>query len=92
MVIVQVGDVSERSIKMVPAPPRGERDHVRNEIVEEGTVFLGTENEKGKGIINASTMHRYGEGSSGISKEETNNQGIRRIGQFIPKSKTVPKL
>ena len=63
---------------MVPTPPQGERDRGRNATVEEGTVFLGNENEKGKGIINASTMPRDGEGYSGISKEETNNQGIRR--------------
>ena len=37
-VIMQVGDVLERSIKMVLAPPRGERDRGRYEIVEEGTV------------------------------------------------------
>ena len=90
--IMQVGDVSERPIKMVPAPPWGERDRGRNETVEEGTIILGKENEKGKGIINASTMPRDGEGSSGISKEETNNQGIRRIGQCVSKSKMMPKL
>ena len=77
---------------MVPTPPRGERDRGRNEIVEEGTIILGKENEKGKGIINASTMPKDGEGSSGIRKEETNNQGIRRTRQCVPKSKTMPKL
>ena len=58
---------------MVPAPPRGERERGRNATVEEGTVILGMETEKGKGIINPSNLPRDGEGSSGISKEETNN-------------------
>ena len=48
MLYLQVGGVSERKIKIVPAPPRGERNCGRNEIVEEGTVILGKENEKGK--------------------------------------------
>ena len=92
MVIIQVEDVSERPFKMVPAPPRGERDHGRNETVEEDSVILGKENEKGKGIINASIMPRDGEGCSGTRNEEKNNQGIRRTRQCVPKSKTVPKL
>ena len=87
-----VDDTPERTFNMVPAPPRGERDRGRNETIEEGTVILGKENENGKGVINASIMPRDGEGCSGIRKEETNNQGIRRTGQCVPKSKTVPKL
>ena len=71
----QVGDVPERPFKMVPAPPRGERDGGRNEIVEAEFVILGKENEKGKGVINDPIMPRDGEGSSGIRKEETNTQG-----------------
>ena len=63
---------------MVPTPPWGERNCGRNKIAEEGPVILGKENEKGKGIINAYTMPKDGEGSSGISKEKNNNQGIRR--------------
>ena len=90
--IVQVRDVSERPFKMVPAPPRGERDRGRNETIEEGTVILGKENENGKGVINASIMPRDGEGCSGIRKEETNNQGIRRIGQCVLKSKTANQI
>ena len=77
---------------MVPTPPPGERDHGRNETVEEQYVILGKENEKGKGVINAPITPRDGEGYSGIRKEETNNQGIRRTGQCVSKSKTVPKL
>ena len=91
-VLGQVGDVSERPFKMVYAPPWGERDRGRNEIVEEDFVISGKENEKGKGIINASIMPRDGEGCSGTRNEETNNQGIRRTRQCVPKSKTVPKL
>ena len=49
-------------------------------------------NEKWKGVINASITPRDGEGCSGIRKEETNNQGTRRIGHCVPKSKTVPRL
>ena len=55
---------------MVIAPPRWETDYGRNATTEEGTVILGMETEKGKGIINPSNSFRYGEGSSGISKEE----------------------
>ena len=77
---------------MVPAPPQGERDRGRNETVEEEYVKLGKENEKGKGVINAPITPRDGEGCSGIRKEETNNQGMKRTGQCVSKSKTVPKM
>ena len=77
---------------MVPTPSLSERDRGRNAITEEGTVILGMETKKGTGTINPSNSPKDREGSSGISKEETNNQGTRRTGQCVPKSKTVPKL
>ena len=77
---------------MVPAPPWGERDHGRNEKVEAEEMFLGKENGKGKGVINAQTLPKDGEGCNVTRKEEANNQGTRRTGQCIPKSKTVPRL
>ena len=77
---------------MVLAPPRGEKDCGRNETIEVEYVILGKENEKGKGVINAPITPRDGEGYSGIRKEETNNQGTRRTGQCVLKSKTVPRL
>ena len=49
----QVGGGSVVTFEMVPAPPRGERDRGRNETVETESAFLGTENDKGKGVINA---------------------------------------
>ena len=88
----QVGDVLEDPFTMVPTPPRGKRDRERNETVEADSVILGKENEKGKGVINAPIMPRDGEGCSGIKKEETNNQGTRRIAQCVLKSKTVTRL
>ena len=69
---------------MVPAPPWGERDHGRNETVEAEPYFLGKENDKGKGVINAPISPKDGEGCSGTRKEETNNHDKRRKGQFVP--------
>ena len=77
---------------MVPAPPRGKRDRGRNETVEADPVILGKENEKGKGAINAPITPRDGEGCSRIRKEETNNQGTRRTGQCVLKSKTADQI
>ena len=81
---------------MVPAPPRGERDRGRNASTEEGPVIpfviSRMEIEKGKGIVSPSDMLKDGEGSSGVTKEETNNQGTRRTRKCVPKSKMVLKL
>ena len=60
--------------------------------MEEESPFLGKENDKGKGVINAQIFPKDGEGCSGTRKEETNNQGTRRTGQCVPKSKMVPRL
>ena len=87
-----VDDTPERTFNMVPAPPRGERDRGRNETVEADSVILGKENDKRKGVINAHITPKDGEGCNGTRKEETNNQGTRRTGQCVPKSKTVPRL
>ena len=84
--------VQQQNFTMVPAPPRGERDHGRIETVEVESAFLGKENDKGKGLINAQISPKDGEGCSGTRKEETISQGTRRTGQCIPKSKTVPRL
>ena len=77
---------------MILAPPRGERDGGRNEIVEEESFILGKENEKGKGVINDPIMPRNGNAVVESRKEETNNQGTRRTGQCVLKSKTVTRL
>ena len=92
MVVHQVGGGSAVTLKMVPTPPQGERERGRNETLEAETILLGTEHDKGKGVINAQNTPKYGEGCSGTIKEETNNQGTRRTGQCVLKSKTVPKL
>ena len=81
---------------MVPTPPRGERDRGRNATSEEGsaipTLISDVGIEKGKGIVRPSNLNKYGEGSSGIKKEEPTNQETRRTEQCVLKSKTVPKL
>ena len=81
---------------MVHSPPHGERDRGRNASSEEGpanpSVISRMETKKGKGIVSPSDTLKYGEGSGGINKEETANQGTRRIWKCVLKSKTVPKL
>ena len=81
---------------MVPAPPRGERDHGKNAPSEEGsvipTLISDMETKKGKGIVRPSDPLIDGEGSSGLKKEEAANQETRRTEQCVLKSKTVPKL
>ena len=81
---------------MVPTPPRGERDCGRNASSEEGpaipSVISNMETEKGKGIVRPSDPLIDGEGSSGINKDEATNEGTRRTGKCVPKSKIVPKL
>ena len=77
---------------MVLAPTQGERDRGRTETVEAESTFLGKENDKGKGVINAHISPKDGEGCSGTRKEEKNNQGTRRTGQCVLKSKTILRL
>ena len=79
-------------LEMVAAPPRGGRDRGRPEALEAETTTLGSEKDKGKAVFNAQTTAKDGEECSGTRKEEATNQGTRRIGQCIPKSKTMTKL
>ena len=76
--------VLARRLRMDPYPPRGERDRGKNASSEEGpanpSVISGMETEKGKGIVSPSNTLKDGEGSGGINKEETTNQGTRRTG------------
>ena len=62
---------------MVPTPPHGERDRGTNAYSEEGlaipSIISDMETEKGKGIVRPSDLLRYGEGSSGINKEDATN-------------------
>ena len=92
MVAQQVGGGAAVTFVMVPAPPQGERDRGRSEVLEAETIILGSENDKGKAVINAQTTAKDGEGSSGTRKEEATNQGTRRTRQCVLKSKTIPCL
>lgn len=62
---------------MVPALPLGERDHGRNAPSKEGstipTLILNMGIKKGKGIVRPYNLKKYGEGSSGLKKEEATN-------------------
>ena len=60
--------------------------------MEAETTTLGSEKDKGKAIFNAQTTAKDGEGCNGARKEEATNQGTRRTGQFVLKSKTIPRL
>ena len=81
---------------MVPAPPRGGRDLRRNAPSEDGSAVpilrSNMEIKKGKGLASFPKPHKEGEGTSGIKKDEMMKLETRRIGQCVPKSKTVPKL
>ena len=52
------------------------------------------ESKKDKGKILASNTHlgKYGEGTSGSRKENTEKGENKRAGQCLPELKTIPKL
>ena len=81
---------------MVPSPLCGEKDRGSNVSSEEGSVIPSLisdmETEKGKGLVRPYDLLIYGEGSSGLKKDEATKQETIRTGQCVPKSKTVPKL
>ena len=72
------------SPRMVPAPSRGGRDLRRNAPSEKGSMvpILSSDMaiKKGKGLVSFLEPNKYGEGTSGLKKEETMKLEIRRIG------------
>ena len=51
-----------------------------------------TEIDKGKRPIFDTQLGKVGEGTSGTDKEISPKEVSKRVGQCVPKSKTVPKL
>ena len=53
---------------------------------------METEIDKGKRPIYDTQLGKAGEGTSGTNKEMSAKEVNRRMGQCVPKSKTVPKV
>ena len=60
--------------------------------MEAEITIAESEKDKGKAVLNDQATAKDREGCSGTRKEEATNQDARRIGQCVPKSKTVPRI
>ena len=90
LVAQKVGGGASTILEMVPAPPQGERDRGRPEAMEAESTIAESKKDKGKAVLNAQPTNMDGEGCSGTRKEEVTNQGAKRIGKCVLKSKTIP--
>ena len=74
---------------MVPALPCVGRDLRRSSLSEDGLagpiLSLDVEIKKGKGLVRTHEPKKYGEGTSGLKKEETMKPETRRTRQCVPK-------
>ena len=69
----KVGGDATTILEMVPAPPRGERERGRPEVVEAEITKEESEKDKGKAVLSDQATAKDGEGCSGTRKEEETN-------------------
>ena len=75
----KVGGGASASIKMVPAPNRGERDRGRPEAMEAESTIAESEKDKGKAVLNDQATAKDEEGCNGTRKVEATNHDVIRI-------------